>query len=167
MSITFVLYYFIGYWFYLCFGSYTLSLYWSFLRLNIVRYIFCNSYSWCYIGALVLHHDRTCSSEGCGCEDWPCEHGINKVDYGSSTKDADNDQRFEQIEALVALLQQPSNHTDSSHSARGNGSGGNCHKLPAHLRGVHVHFPKFDGFHVLYWLFKVEQFFEYYQILDD
>ena len=40
-------------------------------------------------------------------------------------KDTANDQRFEQLEASMALLQQANNTTDSSHGARRNGSGGN------------------------------------------
>ena len=69
-------------------------------------------------------------------------------------KDAANDQRFEQIEASVTLLQQQNNNTDSSHGVRGNSSEGNAHKPPTHSRGVHVDFPKFDGSDMLHWIFK-------------
>ena len=82
-------------------------------------------------------------------------------------KDVANDQRFEQLETSVALLQQPSNNTNSSHGARGNASEGNSHRPPTQPRGVHVDFPKFDGGDVLQWIFKADQFFEYYQIPDE
>jgi hypothetical protein len=42
----------------------------------------------------------------------------------------------------------------------------NSSKPPFQVRAVKLDFPRFDGKHVLDWIFKAEQFFDYYNTPD-
>ncbi|MCI24697.1 retrotransposon-derived protein PEG10-like, partial [Trifolium medium] len=41
------------------------------------------------------------------------------------------------------------------------------HQAPFHTRSVKLEFPRFDGTHAIEWIFKAEQFFEYYNTPDE
>lgn len=68
-----------------------------------------------------------------------------------------NDVHFDQItDALETLLQRNSPGSSSSHG------GSNSVKQPFQVRNVKLDFPHFDGSNVAEWIFKAEQFFDYY-----
>lgn len=68
-----------------------------------------------------------------------------------------NDDKFNQIsDALETLLQRNSPFQGSSHGAS------NSLKPPFQVRNVKLDFPRFDGNNVMDWIFKAEQFFDYY-----
>ena len=66
------------------------------------------------------------------------------------------DVKFEQIQASLVILMNKQQATSSLNSLAT--TLGNNHN-PFQLRNVKLDFPKFDGFDVLDWLFKADQFF--------
>src|SRR4051812_27242731 len=71
--------------------------------------------------------------------------------------ETDNDHRLSRIESAVESLLK--NAADSQHDDR------NSHlRPPFQTRSVKLEFPRFDGSHAIEWIFKAEQFFEYYNI---
>ncbi|KOM58233.1 hypothetical protein LR48_Vigan11g126700 [Vigna angularis] len=68
-----------------------------------------------------------------------------------------NDSRFNQIfGALETLLQRHASSSGSIHGAS------NSSRSPFQIRNVKLDFPRCDGHNVLDWIFKAEQFFDYY-----
>ena len=73
------------------------------------------------------------------------------------TDQKDNKARFESLEVAVKSL------------LKLNSGSGENHNLPHPLfqvRNVKLDFPRFDGSEVLQWIFKAEQFFDYYNTPD-
>jgi len=69
--------------------------------------------------------------------------------------------KFNRItEALTTLLQRQTPPPDSSHV------GSNSPKPSFQVRSVKLDFPRFDGKNVRDWVFRVEQFFDYYETPD-
>ncbi|MCI25553.1 hypothetical protein A2U01_0046744, partial [Trifolium medium] len=73
------------------------------------------------------------------------------------------DDRLARIETAVESLLQ--NAADSQRDAAN--SGHNHHRPPFQTRNVKLEFPRFDGTHAIEWIFKAEQFFEYYATPDE
>ncbi|XP_058751457.1 uncharacterized protein LOC131624517 [Vicia villosa] len=69
--------------------------------------------------------------------------------------------RFEHVEAQLGSLQ-----LSSALNGSGN-SDGTPRQSPFQIRNVKLDFPRFDGTEVLNWIFKVEQFFDYYSTPDN
>lgn len=75
-----------------------------------------------------------------------------------------NAARFNHIdEALETLLQR---HQPFQSPFHGENSGKQVQRQPFQVRNVKLDFPKFDGKDVLDWIFKAEQFFDYYETPD-
>ncbi|GAU23503.1 hypothetical protein TSUD_39820 [Trifolium subterraneum] len=68
--------------------------------------------------------------------------------------------RLDRIETAVESLLQKS--TESAHD----GSNSYSSRPPFQVRNVKLEFPWFDGKHAIEWIFKAEQFFEYYGTPD-
>lgn len=92
----------------------------------------------------------------------------------------DNVQRFERIEhslkateanvaRIIAALEKQPVGTPGSHSGLTIGNGtpqGNPIRQPFQVRSIKLDFPRFDGKNVVGWIFKAQQFFDYYNTPD-
>ncbi|MCI54298.1 hypothetical protein A2U01_0075547, partial [Trifolium medium] len=71
-----------------------------------------------------------------------------------------NENRITRIETAVeSLLQRAAAEQHDETNSRRN-------QAPFHTRSVKLEFPRFDGTHAIEWIFKAEQFFEYYNTPD-
>lgn len=70
-------------------------------------------------------------------------------------RDKEYSTRFETIESAVEEMRKHAPMVESSSSTP-----------PFQVRNVKLDFPRFDGSEVLQWIFKAEQFFDYYQTPD-
>lgn len=68
--------------------------------------------------------------------------------------------RLERVEAQLGSLQ-------LSSALNGSGNSDGTPRQPFQIRNVKLDFPRFDGTEVLNWIFKVEQFFDYYSTPDN
>lgn len=68
--------------------------------------------------------------------------------------------RLERVEAQLGSLQ-------LSSALNGSGNSEGTPRQPFQIRNVKLDFPRFDGTEVLNWIFKVEQFFDYYSTPDN
>lgn len=94
--------------------------------------------------------------------------------------EVDNVQRFERIEhslksteanvaRIIAVLEKQPVGSPSSFSGDLNGSPTpqpNQQRQPFQVRSIKLDFPKFDGKNVVGWIFKAQQFFDYYNTPD-
>ena len=80
----------------------------------------------------------------------------------------ENKARFETLEAAMDTLLKSNNAGVNLHmNVAGNNSiGGSSSPPPFQVRNVKLDFPRFDGSEVLQWIFKAEQFFDYYNTPD-
>jgi len=70
----------------------------------------------------------------------------------------DNKERIIRVEKTVeSLLQRAVEVQHDEENSRKNPP-----RNPFHTRSVKLEFPRFDGTHAIEWIFKAEQFFEYY-----
>lgn len=71
-----------------------------------------------------------------------------------------NKERITRIETVVESLLQRAAESQRDEE--------NSHKnqTPFHTRSVKLEFPKFNGTHTIEWIFKAEQFFDYYNTPD-
>lgn len=76
-----------------------------------------------------------------------------------------NQERLERIEAMLEELAQKLITSSSSHHG-GSNSFRDLGKQPFQLRNVKLEFPRFDGSFAMEWIFKAEQFFDYYNTPD-
>ncbi|MCI06411.1 hypothetical protein A2U01_0027470, partial [Trifolium medium] len=76
-----------------------------------------------------------------------------------------NEAQFNQLNSALAQLLHRLQATPSSHHG-GSNSGKETHRNPFQVRTVKLDFPRFDGKNVMDWIFKAEQFFEYYDTPD-
>jgi len=85
---------------------------------------------------------------------------MEKCDVQYAKRDEDYVARFERIESVLDTLSQiKAIGGSTSNSAVNN-------PQPFQVRNIKLDFPRFDGSDVLHWIFKVEQFFDYYNTLD-
>ncbi|MCI31193.1 hypothetical protein A2U01_0052405, partial [Trifolium medium] len=73
-----------------------------------------------------------------------------------------NEGRISRIETAVETLLKRA--VEDQHDAEN--SRNNPPRTPFHTRSVKLEFPRFDGTHAIEWIFKAEQFFEYYNTPD-
>ncbi|KAJ1428448.1 Retrotransposon gag domain [Sesbania bispinosa] len=74
------------------------------------------------------------------------------------TRDKEYSHRFEVMESSIEVLLHKRPVGDSSSGAP---------PPPFQVRNIKLDFPRFDGTDVLQWIFKAEQFFDYYKTPDD
>lgn len=85
--------------------------------------------------------------------------------------EATNDERFGRIEVSQAskehkLTQILKTLLQRRESPRSHHGGSILSKQPLQVRNVKLEFPRFDGKKVMDWIFKAEQFFDYYDTPD-
>lgn len=82
-----------------------------------------------------------------------------------STTIAETSVSFQRMEVLLqSLVHRANASSTSSHGAVNFNH--DMSKAPFQMRNVKLEFPKFDGTHAFEWIFKVEQFFDYYGTPD-
>ncbi|PNX68989.1 hypothetical protein L195_g056467, partial [Trifolium pratense] len=74
--------------------------------------------------------------------------------------EAANAGKFEKIFAALDIL------IDQTPSKHHRGAEYHHHRVPFQVRNVKLEFPRFDGTNVHEWIFRAEQFFEYYDTPD-
>ncbi|CAJ2635781.1 unnamed protein product [Trifolium pratense] len=74
--------------------------------------------------------------------------------------EAENGAKFDKIFAALDIL------IDQTPSKHHHGAGLNNNRPPFQVRNVKLEFPRFDGKNVHEWIFRAEQFFEYYDTPD-
>jgi hypothetical protein len=91
---------------------------------------------------------------------------IDKLEFANTSRfdrmeamQLETDNKFSQIHNALDLLLNQSPHK-SSHGA------GNSSKQSFQVRNIKLEFPRFDGKNVLEWIFRAEQFFDYYGTPD-
>jgi hypothetical protein len=91
---------------------------------------------------------------------------IDKLEFANTSRfdrmeamQLETDNKFSQIHNALDLLLNQSPHK-SSHGA------GNSNKQSFQVRNIKLEFPRFDGKNVLEWIFRAEQFFDYYGTPD-
>ena len=86
---------------------------------------------------------------------------MEKIEVMQST----NDSQFSQLNAVMSqVLQRLQNIPMSSHGA--SNSQKEQQRSSFQVRSVKLDFPRFDGKNVMDWIFKAEQFFDYYATPD-
>ncbi|MCH98809.1 hypothetical protein A2U01_0019816, partial [Trifolium medium] len=83
-----------------------------------------------------------------------------RLDRAEASHNNHFDQVSEALDGLYTLMRQTANKSESSHGNL------NSYKPPFQVPTVKLDFPRFDGKHVLDWIFKAEQFFDYYNTSD-
>jgi len=80
----------------------------------------------------------------------------------------ENKAQFETLEAAMDSLLKPNNNSGVNlhMNVAGNNSIGGSPFPPFQVCNVKLDFPHFDGSEVLQWIFKAEQFFDYYNTPD-